>query len=243
MSYLIKRFNDEGIIKFNTLLQEFKIQKNINATKLLSLINDVELTEEIEGHKLIQIPANNNKFEIAKYLSELLDLQTNRRLYRDKGLWTWLSALMLELLVPFEKKSTQRDFKEKALYILESDTWNRYYRHLLAFASLTYTELGNKGKIFLRGPIFERGEIVEQLAAVYNIQRNSSIIEAATLLFYNAENDTIFKGAADKFKGGTARRLREVLKQFQLTFDLNSMDGPSIVRILPFEFKKWKKAS
>ncbi|MBK8608469.1 MAG: hypothetical protein IPL84_00530 [Chitinophagaceae bacterium] len=95
----------------------------------------------------------------------------------------------------------------------------------------------------MRGNIFERGDLVEQLAAVYNIQRNPSIIEAATILFYNNESDSIYKGAVDKYKGGTARRFRMVLKQFQLTFDLNSMNGTQIVKILPGEFSRWKKAS
>jgi hypothetical protein len=243
MNYLVKRFNDEGIIKFDELLQEFRMQKSIDDDKLSNLLNNIMFTEEVEGNIFIEMPMTKNKFEIAKYLSEILGLKSNRQFYRDNGLWTWLSAFMLDIIVPYMKNGKERDFKESALYVLKSTVYNRYYRHLLAFASLSFTELGEKGKVFLRGNIFERGDLVEQLAAVYNIQRNPSIIEAATILFYNNESDSIYKGAVDKYKGGTARRFRMVLKQFQLTFDLNSMNGTQIVKILPGEFSRWKKAS
>lgn len=243
MSQYLKRFTESGIIQFATLIEKFRVEKSINEILLNDLLNNREFTEDIDGGLAIDIPKTNNKYEIAKYLSVLLELKTNRQLYRDSGLWTWLSAFMLDLLVPYKKNSTSRDFKENALYVLESNNYKRYYRHLLAFAALTYTEMEEKGRIFLRGEIYERGEIVEQLASVYNIQRNYSIIEAATILFYNKESDSINKGAADKFKGGSARRFREVLKQFQLTFDLNSMNGSQVVKILPTEFNKWKKAS
>lgn len=239
----IKRFNDRGIKKFEELLLEFRMCESIETTKLNELINNDQLTENVEIAIMIEIPHDRSKFAIAKYLSELLDIKNNRQFYRDEGLWTWISAYFLEILVPYKKKTRARDFKEKALYVLESSKWNRYYRHLLAFSTLTYTELQERGRIFLRGEIYERGEIVEQLAAVYRIQRNPSIIEAATILFYDPANDSIVKGAADKTKGGTARRFREVLKQFQMTFDLNAMNGAQIANILPFEFNRWKKAS
>jgi hypothetical protein len=242
MSYQIRAFTEDGIRKFEDCLIDFQFQKKIDTIKLSEILFDENITSEIDLNVLVEVPTDTKKYSVAKYLSELIDLKHNRQLYRDRGMWTWLSAFMLEILVPI-KKNGERDFREKALYVLESERWNRYYRHLLAFSTLTYAELLQKGKIFLRGNIYERGEIVEQLAAVYNIQRNKSIIEAATIMFYDPTNDTIVKGAANKTKGGTARRFREVLKQFQMTFDLNAMNGNQIVGILPFEFDKWKKAS
>lgn len=39
--------------------------------------------------------------------------------------------------------------------------------------------------------------------------------------------------------GGSARRLVRIIRQSQLTYDLNSMNGDQIVEMLPFEFDKW----
>ncbi|MBK8608470.1 MAG: hypothetical protein IPL84_00535 [Chitinophagaceae bacterium] len=137
MNYLVKRFNDKGIIKFDELLQEFRIQKSIDKDKLSDLLNNIMFTEEVEGNISIEKPITKNKFEIAKYLSEILGLKSNRQFYRDNGLWTWLSAFMLDIIVPYMKNGIERDFKENALYVLKSTVYNRYYRHLLAFASLS----------------------------------------------------------------------------------------------------------
>lgn len=237
----VRKFNEKGIIRFEELLDQFRSSKSIDTDKLIELTTSVELTNELAFEVFIETPETNEKYVVSKYLSELLGLRDHKELYRDRGLWTWISAYLLPILVPIQKDTGERVFKEKALYVLESKQWNKYYRHLLAFCALTYTELEQKGALFLRGKVYERGEIVEQLAAVYQIQRNKGIIEAASILFYNHETGTVKKGAASKNMGGTARRFREVLKQFQVTFDLNSMTGVQIVNILPVEFEKWRK--
>ena len=100
--------------------------------------------------------------------------------------------------------------------------------------------------MFLRDTIDERGEIVEQLSAVQDIQRNPGVVEAATILYYDSVKDDVIRGAASKENeqknlGGQARRFREVLKQFALTYDLNAMEGRQIIDLLPREFDRWKK--
>jgi len=236
---IIRKFNDDGILAFEKMLDSFRETKKIDSNALTALLIDDRFSIELSFKIISPKQIGNNKFEIAKLLSETLDLENNPKLYYDKGLWSWLGAYLLETIVPIKKNTSDREFREKALYILESNNWTKYYRHLLSFPCWVYAELKEKGKIFLRGDIHERGEIVEQLASVHEIQRNKSIIEAATLLFYNSKNNDIFKGVASKNKGGTARRFRDVIQQLKLTFDLNAMGGIQIVKILPDEFKKW----
>jgi hypothetical protein len=239
----IRKFNSQGVSAFENLLDEFRAEKKIDAKKLNSLLVDPTFSSEIESGLKLPEKLGTKKYEIARAISVVLKLNQNPKLYYDKGLWTWLGASLLEILAPIRRGSSERDFREKALYVLESENWTKYYRHLLSFPCWVFAELGDKGKIFLRGEIHERGEIVEQLASVHEIQRNKSIVEAATLLFYNKKADDIYKGAASKNQPGTARRFRDVVQQFKLTFDLNAMDGTQIVGILPEEFKRWHRAS
>ncbi|MBX2905166.1 MAG: hypothetical protein KF744_03955 [Taibaiella sp.] len=240
---IIKRFNKDGLIAFEDLLRQFRADKKIDAIKLIAVRDNPNFSDEIEGEYTLPTIKGTSKFEIARQISTALNLGENKNLYYDRGLWNWLSSYFLEKLVVVKKGTAELDFKEDALYQLETDSWNRYYRHLLAFPCWIYSELEEKGQIFLRGSIHERGEIVEQLAAVQDIQRNKGIVEAATILYYDEGKGSIVKGAASKDVGGTARRFREVIQQFKMTFDLNSMDGAQIVTILPMEFDKWRKAS
>lgn len=237
----IKKFNDNGVRAFEELLSKFREAREIDEKELTKLIEDTNLVVDIGVKVNIERKKNMKKFDLSKLLSDSLELHKNQKYYYDRGLWTWLSAFLLIDLVPLEKGGPERHFKENALYILEINKWTKYYRHLLAFPCWIYSELGEKGRIFLRGELYERGEIVEQLAAAKDIQRNISIVEAATLLYYDQRKDAIYKGAASKNQGGTARRFREVIQQIRMTFDLNAMTGSQIVGVLPNEFDKWKK--
>lgn len=237
MREAIRAFNALGISEFSNLLLRMKEDGVHMVEPLRKIMYDPNCSEMVDVDAYVEPIQTNGKLDIAKHLSQALGLADNRALFRNSGLWSWLSAFYFEKLIPSDGP---RALKETSLYILQSEKWNRYYRHLLAFPCLTYCELGDSGRIFLRGDIHERGEVVEQLAAVYQIQKNKGVIEAATKLYYDARKDAIKKGVASKDHPGTARRFREILKQLQMTFDLNAMNGEQIVKILPAEFKKWK---
>jgi len=244
----VRRFTEHGIIQFETLLNDFIADKKIDDEKLEKLLFDDVYSTVFEEAAPFTLDTDNNKYKIAKVISESLKLKDHPELDKDRGLWTWLSALLLKRLVKVNRKTGELDFseeKENSLYIYHP-AHNRYYRHLVAFPCLIYSSLGDKGRIFLRGDISERGEIVEQLASVQDVQRNPGVIEAITILYYDPSKDGVMKGAASKPNeernlGGQARRLREVLKQFALTYDLNAMEGSQIVDLLPREFDRWKK--
>lgn len=236
---IIRKFNEAGIRSFEILLEKFREMGRIDDLDRIELINDTGLSVETVSNIGIQPKPELPKLQVAKVLCEALQLSNNKNLYYDRGLWTWLAAYFLEALVVKSKSNGRLKFKENALYVLEPKKWTKYYRHLLAFPCWTFTELGEKGKILLRGNLSERGEIVEQLASARDIQRNSSIVEAASILFYDTTKDGIKKGAASKGQGGTVRRFREVIQQLRMTFDLNSMSGEQITKILPKEFHKW----
>ena len=246
MSINVRRFTEDGIREFEAMLINFRVAKKINKKELDELVFSDSYTTQFDDASPLILEDNNNKYSIAKSISESLRLDENKELDKDKGLWTWFAAVMLVKLVPTDKKTGEARFSnENALYLYDP-VWNRYYRHLVAFPCLVYSSLGDKGRIFLRGNINERGEIVEQLASVQGVQRNPGIIEAITILYYEPAKDSVMKGAASKPNeqknlGGQARRLREVLNQFALTYDLNAMNGAQIVELLPSEFDRWKK--
>lgn len=245
MKVPLRRFSEQGIQEFENLVVSFRASRKIDDTLLFSLVFSDNFTNFIEDFGEIDMSLDVNKFQFAKSISEILNLPVNKVLDRDKGLWTWISALMLKKLVTINEKTQEAKFgNDNALYVYDH-SWKRYYRHLIAFPCLVFSTLGENGRVFLRGKISERGEIVEQLASVQEVQRNPGVIEAITILYYDPIKDDVVRGAASKPNenkdiGGQARRLREVLGQFALTFDLNAMSGPDIVNLLPKEFDRWK---
>jgi hypothetical protein len=244
MSIAVRRFTDEGIKAFQSFVETSRLRGNIDTANLTEILFNEKVTEIVDGLGNLEEVIDSNKLNAAKYLSESLNLKSNPSIYYDSGLWAWLSALYFKSLIPRNKSGELKFSKDNSLYIPTITPRNRWHRHLLAFIAWVYSDLGMKGRIYLRGDIFERGDVVEQLSSVRDIQRNPGIIEAATVLFYDEKSDSIKKGVASHGdSAGTAVRFREVLQQFKLTFDLNAMDGLQIVNILPLEFNRWQKAS
>ncbi len=180
------------------------------------------------------------KKELVPYIAETLNLREEKHSYFNKGMWSWLAAFYFENICPVDGHG-KRKVNESAFYVLKDPKdYTKYYRHLLAYPSRLYAELGNSSKIFLIGNFSKRGEVTEQFGAYQEIALNKGIIDAANLMYWDEDTENLKRGAAGK-GGGSARRLVRIIRQYQMTYDLNSMNGKEIVELLPAEFYKWRE--
>ena len=234
----IRKFNEEGLNEFEHIISELRN----NAVQ--DIPNELLLHEKYSDvvEPIINIDKVNfkNKNELVPYLVEGLNLSANKHLYFDKGIWSWLSALFFDNICPVDGNG-KRKVKETAFYVLrDPKNYTKFYRHLLAYPSRIYAELDESSKIFLIGNFSKRGEITEQFGAYQEIALNKGILDAANILYWDDNTKNLKRGAAGK-GGGSARRLVRIIRQYQLTYDLNSMDGNKIVDLLPNEFRKWNE--
>ncbi len=232
----IKSFNDAGLNEFERILSELRNGsiKSIPENLLFS----EEYTQPLEPVVNIEGVDYKNKNELVPYLVQQLQLKNNKHLYFNKGLWSWLAAFYFDNICPVDGNG-KRKINETAFYILrEPKNYTKYYRHLLAYPSRVYSELDDASKIFLIGNFSKRGEITEQFGAYQEIALNKGILDAANLLYWDDSVSNVKRGAAGK-GAGSARRLVRIIRQYQLTYDLNSMNGNEIVNLLPTEFSRW----
>lgn len=232
----IRSFNEQGLNEFEKVIGEIRDDsiKNIQEDLLFN-----------EHYSEIQEPIINvdrvdfkNKNELVPYIVERLNLRANKHLYFAKGMWTWLAAFYFDNICPADGNG-KRKVNEAAFYLLrDPKNYTKYYRHLLAYPSRLYSELGDSAKIFLIGTFSKRGEITEQFGAYQEIALNKGILDAANLMYWDENTLNLKKGAAGK-GAGSARRLVRIIRQYQMTYDLNSMNGKEIVELLPNEFAKW----
>lgn len=236
-AYSVRIFNDEGIIEFERVLQKLKL----NQLKYIpeELLFNESFSYALEPIVNIELLEKQNKNELIPYLVGKLDLQNRKGLYFNKGLWTWLTAFFFESICP-QDGNGKRKINENAFYILKDPrNYTKYYRHLLAYPSRVFSEIGEASRLFLVGSFAKRGEITEQFGAYQQIALNKGIIEAANILYWNTEQSNIKRGAASK-GAGSARRFVRIIGQYQMTYDLNSMNGNEIADLLPNEFSKWR---
>lgn len=235
-SYSIRTFNEAGLNEFERIISE------IRSGNLKEIPEDLLFNEEFSSsyEPIINIEKVDykNKNELIPFLSAKLNLDNNKQLYFDKGLWSWLSAFYFNNICPADGNG-KRKINETAFYVLrDPKNYTKFYRHLLAYPSRVFSELKESSRIFLIGSFQKRGEITEQFGAYQEIALNKGIIDAANILYWDDNTKNLRKGAASK-GGGSARRLVRIIRQYQMTYDLNSMKGNEIVDLLPAEFSKW----
>ncbi|MFZ1528224.1 MAG: hypothetical protein WAT19_05720 [Ferruginibacter sp.] len=234
--FTARTFNDEGLNEFERIIGEIR---NGNMKEIPeTLLYNEQFSEIHEPLITIEKVDYKNKNELVPWLVNQLNLRNNKHLYFDKGLWSWLAAFYFNSICPADGNG-KRKVNESAFYILKDPkNYTKYYRHLLAYPCRIYSELGDSSKIFLIGTFQKRGEITEQFGAYQEIALNKGILDAANILYWDDIAKNLKRGAAGK-SGGSARRLVRVIRQYQMTYDLNSMKGDEIVALLPLEFNKW----
>jgi hypothetical protein len=94
----------------------------------------------------------------------------------------------------------------------------------------------------LGGPLDRPGEIVEQFASRQEIVTNQAVIQSTTDLYWDHASNKPKRGAGGK-GAGSPRRLADVLKQFDVTWDLYAMKAGSLTDLLPKEFNKFRPAA
>jgi hypothetical protein len=118
------------------------------------------------------------------------------------------------------------------------------HRHLLCGAYLVFTIYGlreNLSKLLLSTPLSIESKIHHELATRQSLITNKGIIEATHMLYYDNSNDKPKRGViVKKNKPGTLYRFIDVIQQLDLNYDLYSMNGEEILKLLPPEFSKWK---
>lgn len=233
----IRTFNEQGLNEFERTIGQIKDSEIKNIPDEL-LFNEYfsEVHEPIINIEKVDYK---DKRELVPYLVEKLGLRSNKYLYFDKGLWSWLTAFYFDNICPVDGNGNRR-VNETAFYVLrDPKSYTKYYRHLLAYPCRLYSELDDSSKIFLIGNFSKRGEITEQFGAYQEIALNKGILDAANIMYWDDSAKNLKRGAAGK-GAGSARRLVRIIRQYQLTYDLNSMSGNEIVDLLPNEFMRWK---
>jgi hypothetical protein len=180
-----------------------------------------------------------NRFEFAKYLDSKLTDSGLKNLDRDVGLWAWLALFYFERLCP-EEDGTRKPGK-RARFIPAVTDYRKYYRHLVAGPYSIYrTHRDDPSRVLavLAGPVNQPGDIAEQLASRQEIVTNKAAMALATTLYIDAAKRPK-KGAAGRGPG-SARRLADILNQFDLTWDLHAMNTAGLLKMLPKEFAKFQ---
>ena len=236
----LHRFNTDGVSAFSTYRARLALEQTLPPP--LELLQDPALTEVAPGD--IEVPERSfaNRLEAGRFLIELLDAAGIHLPERDQGLWTWLTLFYFGEVCPPDGNGC-RNPKDEARLVAQVDNFQRFYRHLLLGPYLivrAHSDKPERAIAFLCKPLWEPGEIVEQLASRKELVTNRAVAEVATLLYYDPSTGSFKRGAGSSVKGAP-RRLAALLNQLDLTYYLYGMTAEELLALLPKEFERFRK--
>lgn len=195
----------------------------------------------------VEINAKNGPFrdrqEFGVYLVQLLEPLDPVKLSADRGLWTWLALYWFDLICPPLAGGRRPDKSYR--YVLSTD-YRHYYRHLVRSPWQLVRDHGDNAKLLLLPPqdqpypLRRHGEILEQLGGRQSVLRSQPLIAEANRLYASHLTGRPRKGVSGNGRG-SVRRLAMVLRQFDLTFDVEQMGDGRLIAILPREFDRWQE--
>lgn len=235
----LRRFNHDGVVAFASYRSGLTL--NPTLAPPVELLQDPALTEPMPGEVDVPTRRFTNRLEAGRFLNELLDTAKVQLPERDQGLWTWLTLFFFDEICPADGNG-HRTPKDEARLIAQVDNFQRFYRHLLLGPYLivrAHRDDPERALAFLCKPLWEPGEIVEQLASRKELVTNYAVAEVATLLYYNRSNGSFKRGAGSSVKGAP-RRLAALLNQLDLTYYLYGMTRDELLALLPKEFDRFR---
>lgn len=232
----LRLLTEIGIHRFRESIHDLKEGKIRSLPKLDSPDDSVPF------HKLVQIDENktfNTRLEIAEYLYEVFGKNGLKRsdVIPHHGMWTWLAYIWFDSIC--EKVNGVIKVKDTSRYICSSH-WEDYYRHSIAAVYNIYSIHGkNNSRLFLHCLPYILNDFVEDLASRQWIISNTRLIDVAHRLYWDDKNNKPKKGSVTRNKPGTLRRFIKVMGQFELTYDIHTIEPEIIIGFLPNEFKVW----
>lgn len=236
----ILRMTDEGKSKFIDYLDCLRTEQSVQFPG--QLLESSACAEEIGGNtSMLDNLDLSDKLQTAKGLNSIVEHLELTSAERDWGFWTWCSAYLFNRLC---KRGSGNQYKpgELSIWVADPQNYQRYYRHYLASIWQVYAAHSDKESelsVLLSGPVNTPGELWAQIAATQTLITNKSMIDAVYYLYWDEANGSRKRGAG----GESPRRLTQVLRQFERTYDFFAMSGEQIVRMLPAEFDRFKGAN
>jgi hypothetical protein len=236
----IRKLTSEGVAAFGRYLAHLRADA-LDAPPR-HLLTDPRASRPVHGAGTVAPRAFQSRLDAARYFDSALEGIDADELASGVGLWSWLSLFYFDQVCP-ELTSGRRRPGGDYRHILRPDY--RYgHRHLLAGAYLVYSVFGlgeALTQLLLCSPMDKENNFCKELAGRQNFITNRGILAAAHQLYYHPQTQRPKRGALSKKKApGALPRFIHVIQQLDINYDLYSMTGPEIVRLLPPEFDAWK---
>ncbi len=206
------------------------------------LVNPGALVESTGYGDIAEPRVFETRFDWATYSLSLMGNAPDIRVQADSGMWAWLTLVYFDQVCP--TSNGVRKLGQRARYVPTGTDYRTYYRHLLAgpWQILTaHRDNPERARALLGGSLHKPGEIYEQIASRMELATSATVLSLSNSLYVDQSTGRRKKGSGGAGRG-SPRRLAEVLMQLDLTFDIYAMPMDRLLKLLPKEFERFRKA-
>ena len=234
MARVVRSLNRLGIERFRGYLAQLRSGQSLAPPT--ELLEDSALSNELPVEVEMVEQRFASRFQVGRFLNELLSPLGADVTDRDVGLWAWLTLALFDQVSPLDeegKRHPGRDYR----HIPEFGYRGRY-RHLLFGPYQVYRRHGVNSILLLSGPIDSESGLYHEITSRQDLIANKGVIDAALMLYFDPKRRRPKAGAQGSLhQPGTVRRFVRVLQQLDVTYDIYGLSGRQILELLPDEFE------
>ncbi len=236
----LRRLSDTGVEYFGEFLDSLGADPSLSLPA--ELLDDRVMTDQVVPEVEVEERAFPDRMGLAAYLYRDTALDEVPDVTWDRGIWSWLTVFYFDQLCPPDDEG-QRAPRQRARLLPALGDWRTYYRHLLVGPYRLYRAHHERPECLravLANPVHQPGELYEQIASRMKLATNPAVMETTVRLYWDSASGELKVGARGTRGPGIARRLADVLYQFDLTWDLFVMDADDLLDLLPQEFDRFR---
>ncbi len=156
-----------------------------------------------------------------------------------EGVWAWLYFALLDVVSPRVAGGKRKVLEFVRWYPGDPNDYQKAQRHLVRMPTLLYSGLGSSADHLLCGKPHTGPEIREQLTSQQDMF-SVNFQQACRALYFDDKTGALKKGVAGQDTPGSTRRLAQVRKQLDVTWDMTDLSPVKILELLPAEFDRFK---
>ena len=236
----LRRLTSRGLELFREFLKV--LLNNAAADVPTNLLADERFSEAVAPRTEYCPETFSDRMHLAAYLDRLLAPLPVTSVQADEGLWSWLALAFFDQLCPAGSDGTRKP-GSLGRWIPQLDESRRYYRHLLLGPYMLYQahrDGPERATALFCNPVdVATPEVFRLFIENPDLARSRTAVAVATHLYYNPRTRRTKRGTGRKESGG-CRRLIQILRQFDCTYDLETLSPATLCEMLPKEFADFK---
>ena len=244
-----KRGNDIFIAEINKIIKKIKnigYKKSFNAnvvTTFNELIKNRNYTEELPNSEPIIYKKVLTRFELGKYLNDILKNCKINEIFGDENLWNWLSAFYIRDTL------AEKGGLNSPRFIYFND-FHSQKLNLIRTAWLLYNINQENSKFVLSVPLHSHSNACEQYVSRPELYRNPIVSKLCMKYYFDEKNSKLKTNSAKHEKNKDGEHIPGVLyprfyKKFlkiSKLYDVWNIKLDDLDNLMSKEFDYWKQS-